>query len=319
MSGHLRHDSTCQNCGYTVDRNFCSECGQKNIETRQSFGHLFAHFIEDLTHYDTAFWKTIKYLIFRPARLTKEYLAGHRMKYVPPVKLYIFISFVAFLLMNLMPGTSIIQEKKETETYFVANDGEIQGDTLKVMKVNIAGNSYRSVRELDSLQNIEGKKLSKVGYYFVKSVLKAKEEGMTQAQIWQGFIHVLPKVLFIYMPIFALWLWLLHDKKRWYFFDHGIYTLHYFSFLLLCITIVRLTIWLLSFLFSETIMEVISNLINFALLLYIIFYFFRSHSRMYEEKKLVSRLKGFLLFFINIIIISFILICTVVYTILNIH
>jgi hypothetical protein len=319
MSGHLRHDSTCQNCGYTVDRNFCSECGQKNIETRQSFGHLFAHFIEDLTHYDTAFWKTIKYLIFRPARLTKEYLAGHRMKYVPPVKLYIFISFVAFLLMNLMPGTSILQEKKETETYFVANDDEIQGDTLKIMKVNIAGNSYRSVRELDSLQNIEGKKLSKVGYYFVKSVLKAKEEGMTQAQMWQGFLHVLPKVLFIYMPIFALWLWLLHDKKRWYFFDHGIYTLHYFSFLLLCITIVRLTIWLLSFLFSETIMEVISNLINFALLLYIIFYFFRSHSRMYEEKKLVSRLKGFLLFFINIIIISFILICTVVYTILNIH
>jgi hypothetical protein len=30
------------------------------------------------------------------------------------------------------------------------------------------------------------------------------------------------------MPIFFLWLF--HNKKRWYYFDHGIFTLHYFSF-----------------------------------------------------------------------------------------
>jgi len=319
MSGHLRHDSTCQNCGYTVDRNFCSECGQKNTETRQSFAHLFGHFVEDLTHYDTAFWKTIKYLLLRPGRLTKEYLAGYRMKFVPPVKLYIFISFVAFLLMGILPGTSMIHEKKESETYFVANDEGIQGDTLREMTIDIAGNTYRSVKELDSLQNIEGKKVSKVGYYFVKSVLKAKEEGMTQAQIWQGFIHTLPKVLFIYMPIFAFWLWLFHGKKRWYFFDHGIFTLHYFSFLLLSITIIKILMWLLSYIMGDNTQDIISNFINLAMLGYIIFYFFRSHSSMYGEKKLISRLKSLLLFFINIFFVSLILVCAVVYAILNIH
>ena len=49
----------------------------------------------------------------------------------------------------------------------------------------------------------------------------------------ESFIHTLPKVLFIYMPIFALLLWLFHDKKKWYYFDSGVFTLHYFSFLLL--------------------------------------------------------------------------------------
>ena len=48
-----------------------------------------------------------------------------------------------------------------------------------------------------------------------------------------SFTHNLPKVLFVFMPIFAFFLWLFHNKKRWYYFDHGIFTLHYFSFLLL--------------------------------------------------------------------------------------
>jgi hypothetical protein len=105
MSSHLRANKECLNCGYTVDRAYCSNCGQKNTETRQPFLHLFAHFIEDLTHYDGAFWKTIKHLLFRPARLTKEYLQGKRQTYVPPVKLYIFISFVTFFTIIALSKT----------------------------------------------------------------------------------------------------------------------------------------------------------------------------------------------------------------------
>ena len=99
----IRDHIDCLNCGKIVTEKYCPNCGQENAESRKSFSYLFTHFVEDLTHYDNAFWKTIQYLLFRPSRLTREYLAGKRKKYVAPVKLYIFISFITFLLIAMFP------------------------------------------------------------------------------------------------------------------------------------------------------------------------------------------------------------------------
>ena len=57
----LRKDMTCLNCRHVVEKRFCPNCGQENKHTRESFHYLFTHFIEDLTHYDGSFWKTIKH------------------------------------------------------------------------------------------------------------------------------------------------------------------------------------------------------------------------------------------------------------------
>ena len=100
-----------------------SACGQENAESRKSFHYLFTHFVEDFTHYDNAFWKTIQYLLFRPSRLTREYLSGKRKKYVAPVKLYIFISFITFLMISLFPA-NINEKIDKSET--VLNKDEYQ-------------------------------------------------------------------------------------------------------------------------------------------------------------------------------------------------
>ncbi|MGO4817691.1 DUF3667 domain-containing protein [Flavobacterium sp. W22_SRS_FP1] len=92
----LRKDKTCLNCRYVVENRFCSNCGQENIDTRKSFHQLFIHFFEDLTHYENAFWKTIKNLLLKPASLTKAYLSGKRLSYLAPIRLYVFISFITF-------------------------------------------------------------------------------------------------------------------------------------------------------------------------------------------------------------------------------
>ena len=116
MAHHeLRNDKTCLNCFHVVESRFCPNCGQENTETRKSFGHLITHFVEDFTHYDNAFWTTIKYLLFKPALLTKEYLSGKRQLFVPPVKLYIFVSFVTFFLLSVLPSEfdSISGSEKE--------------------------------------------------------------------------------------------------------------------------------------------------------------------------------------------------------------
>ena len=99
----IRNDKTCLNCRHVVQERFCPNCGQENTESRKTFHHLFIHFFEDLTHYENAFWRTIKNLLFKPAALTKEYLYGKRLSYLAAGRLYILISFITFLRLTAIP------------------------------------------------------------------------------------------------------------------------------------------------------------------------------------------------------------------------
>lgn len=331
--GHnkLREDKKCQNCGYTVDKVYCSECGQQNTETRQSFISLATHIVEDITHYDGNFWRTIKFLLFRPGKLTIEYLQGHRMRYVPPAKLYIFISFVCFFLIAVMAPETGDDNTTFHLTHNTATSNGItyqkidKKDTVRKDTIKIDGVVLKNIHQLDSLQTSRSKdkKLSMFDYYINKARLKTISREITARDFMIGASHTLPKVLFIYMPVFAFWLWLLHGKKRWYFFDHGIFTLHYFSFLLLLMIISIILSWISGLAEHVSILgivlEIIVGIIDFAFLLYSFFYFFRSHRKFYGETKAISRLKSFILFIINFILISIISVCTLFYIVLNTH
>lgn len=106
----IRNDKTCLNCRFMVEHTFCPNCGQENTDTRKTFHHLFIDFFEDLTHYENTFWRTIKNLILKPSTLTKEYLSGKRLSYCASVTLYIFINFITYLLIAILPsGTNLIK------------------------------------------------------------------------------------------------------------------------------------------------------------------------------------------------------------------
>ncbi|KQS47830.1 hypothetical protein ASG38_10405 [Flavobacterium sp. Leaf359] len=337
--GHqkLRENKTCLNCNYVVENKFCPNCGQENTETRQSFHYLFTHFIEDLTHYDGSFWKTIKGLLFKPGYLTKTYLEGKRKKFVPPVKLYIFISFVTFFLPTLLPGPSLIKfnEKKDVEKQEVkTTKEEVNKESEKGLKEmndeveeELSGIDLpnrpriKNLTQLDSIQKNSQKaeKLSDFEYSAAKKIIKILKS-KNRAELWnkamESFVHTLPKVLFLYMPIFAFFLWLMHDKKKWYYFDSGVFTLHYFSFLLLVITIGMLFNWIMDLIPYGSIL---SNLYNLAAMFYMFFYFFRAHSNFFGEHKAISRLKGFILFFINMFLISIFSTILFLYSLWNLH
>src|SRR5690554_1319742 len=158
MSHHkLRGNKKCLNCGYLVRKRYCPKCGQENIETRQSFHYLFTHFIEDLVHYDGSFWKTLKAILFKPGELTKEYLQGKRKKYVPPVKLYIFVSFFVFfvggLVSKLTSNIEGIAQEDNTITYgvlHIASPEEVNDSINRLENQNIR--KIANLKEYDSIQ-----------------------------------------------------------------------------------------------------------------------------------------------------------------------
>ena len=328
----IREDKTCLNCRHVVEQKFCPNCGQENSDSRKTFHHLFVHFFEDLTHYENAFWKTIKNLLFKPSTLTKEYLSGKRLSYLAPVRLYIFISFITFLLIALFPSNltnELTKNEKEITSNFEkeAAKEKKNWNEKSYLKSKVVDKSYfqlKTMKEIDSIQKYgkESEKLNATSYWFYEKVVHVTEK-YTKKEIIikfiESFFHNLPKILFIIMPFFAFFLWLYHSKKRWYYFDHGIFTLHYFSFLLLIFLIMFIIDRGIGLFGKDSPLSYISAITNFVGTIWMCYYFYPAHHRFYGESRIVSFVKSVMLFIINSLFILFLLTIYVLYTFINLH
>jgi hypothetical protein len=171
-----QHD--CLNCGAVVYGRYCHICGQENVEPKESFWHLVTHFVYDITHFDGKFFSTVKYLLTRPGFLSAEYIVGRRMRYLNPIKMYVFTSaifFVFFFAFVKTPepvtedgnlnadasGRSALELKRAT----TVNEIKTEKDQAKLIALNKRLQSinadlqrlpYDSIR-LDSLQIFAGK------------------------------------------------------------------------------------------------------------------------------------------------------------------
>lgn len=93
-----RKEKICLNCGSEVIGRFCHNCGQENIEPKESVWHLVSHFFEDMTHFDGKFFTSMKDLVIKPGFLSKEYVIGRRVSYLNPIRMYLFTSAIFFLI-----------------------------------------------------------------------------------------------------------------------------------------------------------------------------------------------------------------------------
>ena len=97
-----KDSSNCPQCKTEmVDEFFyCPNCGQKRIKKHETLRDLFKNFLGDYFAYDSKLSKSVRPLLFKPGYLSLEYLRGRRMQYIPPLRLYIFVSILFFILLN---------------------------------------------------------------------------------------------------------------------------------------------------------------------------------------------------------------------------
>ncbi|SHI81126.1 Protein of unknown function [Hymenobacter daecheongensis DSM 21074] len=109
MSKHRRKTAVCPNCGTSLASaaNFCPTCGQENHDLKVPLGHLLYELIEGIFHFDAKFWTTARTLFTRPGQITHDFVAGRRARYVPPVRLYIFVSLIFFFLVTKLSDTKL--------------------------------------------------------------------------------------------------------------------------------------------------------------------------------------------------------------------
>jgi hypothetical protein len=90
----------CENCGAQLQGHWCAKCGQPAIDYRRSFRHVIADLLNEFLNWDSKVFATIGLLVARPWKLTNQFLAGHRVRYVHPLRLYLLASILFFFAVN---------------------------------------------------------------------------------------------------------------------------------------------------------------------------------------------------------------------------
>lgn len=254
-----RIEKICLNCNAELEGRYCHRCGQENIEPRQSVWGLITHFFADITHFDGKFFSTGMLLLTKPGFLSREYLLGRRARYLNPIRMYVFTSAIFFLIffsvfrvntgseLTEIPDAktlseSIKQAKKaamqEVESRKDSNYLEKALDSLENRDISILGAKANSTREYDSIQNSlpaserDGwlKRLIVRRGVELKSKYRNNQNGFIK-DLGEKFIHSFPSLLFVSLPLYALFLKLLYIRRRqFYYADHAIFLIHLYIF-----------------------------------------------------------------------------------------
>lgn len=89
--------SPCANCATPLMGPWCYACGQLGEDFHRSIWKLLLEAVEGVIHFDGRVWRTVPDLFRDPAKLTRDYLEGHRAPQVPPFRLFLVVLLAIFV------------------------------------------------------------------------------------------------------------------------------------------------------------------------------------------------------------------------------
>lgn len=199
---------TCRNCGSPVVGAYCHRCGQHTAEHNHGLWQFVLEFCEEFVRLDSKFLRTIRPLLFRPGYLTQEWRAGKRVRYISPLKLYITLSALCFLLINLTTHPEIIK----------VNSNDKQSIDFAQQEIAKKEKTTNSTLQKTFLKQAE--KFTVAG--------AAGEQNKRDFQ--QKFMGRLSTANLILLPIFALLFKMLYIRRSRYYVEHLVFALHYYAF-----------------------------------------------------------------------------------------
>lgn len=120
----------CKNCQSTLDGDYCSTCGQKNVDLERPIWGLISDIVKETFEVDGRAALTVKTLFRHPGKLTYEFLAGRRRTYTPPLRLYLAFSISFFILITWLAQTGILLEPGQDPGFDAAVQARFLSDLL---------------------------------------------------------------------------------------------------------------------------------------------------------------------------------------------
>ncbi|MGC8520917.1 MAG: DUF3667 domain-containing protein [Steroidobacteraceae bacterium] len=269
----------CTNCGTALTGPYCSECGQRHHEhSVHSLRHFVQEATEDLTHADSRLWITLRALLFRPGFLTTEFLAGRRARYLPPVRLYLVVSLLFFILAELaaslapVPRVHVVDNAKGFSMTLGAAGAAVPTAPQAAVQITFAQQRICQQARAAGAQVSAwfGRRLEHGCFATMASGGAERFESALQRNF--------ERAMFLLLPLLAAAMVPLYRKPRRYYVEHLLFFLHNHSCLFVLLGI-------------DTLIQMISSsgavrgVAAAILWIYLPVYFYLSMRRVYAQSR----------------------------------
>ena len=186
----------CHNCGIRLSGPYCAACGQKAVPlsvTVHDFLHELTH---ETLHLDGRVFQSIRRLLFSPGFLTREYVQGHRARWISPIRLYLIFS-VAYFALSAITGFRVVINDRAPRSGWVFSLGT-SGPTA----------APASDEDDDAKQ------------------LGFENAAAMRDEINRSIVSWVPRVMFVLMPLFALYVALAYRQVDRNYLHHLIFAVH---------------------------------------------------------------------------------------------
>lgn len=97
-------NATCPNCTQPLAESaqYCSHCGQRTTGISRPWLEVLRDLLDELFDLDGKMLRSARMLLTGPGQLAREYSQGRRTRYTSPVRMYLVISVVFFLLLPVI-------------------------------------------------------------------------------------------------------------------------------------------------------------------------------------------------------------------------
>jgi hypothetical protein len=245
----VRHDipagaapAPCPSCHAQAQDNFCSHCGEATRAHPPSAGEFIHEFIGHYVALEGKLWETLRLLMFRPGRLTIDYLRGRRVPSINPLRLYLSLSLLMFALVKLngvdLPQLTMDQKSLGAAYTHTGADPaapkRIGTVTLAITAEETSDDKLYTVREGIRLLGSANAGWAKNAQEFMHAPPAEKADILNH-----GFLANLPYMLIGALPLFALYLKLIYWRSGRRYGEHLVFALHAsaFAFLLASVMI----------------------------------------------------------------------------------
>lgn len=278
----------CRNCGAPLNGAYCADCSQRADVHMPSTRELIGEAFEGITHSDSRLWTTLRYLLFKPGKLTQEFVAGRRVAYLPPFRLYLVMSVLFFLSAGLSQKHVVGFNSPDRPASNAAAEDDKSTQAAPCTIGTDIGPKTR-----DFLQRACNRVVADNGATF-------KHE----------FMATIPKAMFIFLPLIAFFHMLLYWRPRHRYAEHLLFFVHVHAFAFLAMTL----IWLLDAISSlYKPFDTIGGTLIAAQMIYIPVYVVIALRRVFKRSRWNTLVKATALFFIYVSVLGFTMLGVAIY------
>lgn len=241
-------DRPCLNCGDPTPGNYCRTCGQRKVEVHVSLWRMLMEALDDQFSINSALPRTMGALIGRPGHLTREYMSGRIVRYIPPFRLYLVTSVLFFLILSLVPEVRNPTVNPGETVTIGSGDSDVDRDSpagrgpgarvrppeppaTRRTQAGIASRPPVPPPLPASMGWLRGH--VDTGNPVIDSVANARldhfrrmEKREAVREVISGFLGKVPQMMFLLLPIFAGMLMFLYLGSKRYYVEHFVFALH---------------------------------------------------------------------------------------------